>query len=184
MPELIAPLSRAPTDVPELTHVTSIDRLDADLLAALAQDPRTGTTELAERLGVARNTVQARLSRLATSGVLQGFGARLDLASLGLPVVAFLHLQLAQGALQDVVDALAELPFVLEVVATTGSSDLAVRVAAPDHPALQASLQQVLALAGVVRTTTEIALTTPVPYRVGPLLASLTADRGRGRAGG
>jgi DNA-binding Lrp family transcriptional regulator len=164
--------------------VSSIDRLDADLLAALIDDPRTGVTELAERLGVARNTVQARVARLTSSGVLHGFTARLDLDALGLPVVAFLHLELAQGALQDVVDGLAERPFVLEVVATTGRSDLTVRVAAPDHAALQALLQEVLDLPGVVRTTTEIALTTPVAYRVGPLLASLTAQRGRGRAGG
>jgi DNA-binding Lrp family transcriptional regulator len=164
--------------------VTSIDQLDAALLAALTDDPRTGTTELAERLGVARNTVQARLAGLRSGGVLQGFSARLDLGALGLPVIAFLHLELAQGALQDVVDALAERPFVLEVVATTGRSDLSVRVAAPDHAALQALLQEVLDLPGVVRTTTEIALTTPVPYRVGPLLASITAERGRGRAGG
>lgn len=161
----------------------SIDRLDADLLGALADDPREGTSELAVRLGVARNTVQARLARLTSSGVLQGFDPRVDLARLGLSVVAFLHLELAQGTLQDVIDALAEEPHVLEVHATTGRSDLAVRIAARNHAELQAILQQVLALPGVVRTNTEIALTTPVPFRVGPLLAALTEDTGRGRAG-
>jgi DNA-binding Lrp family transcriptional regulator len=163
--------------------VSSIDRLDADLLAALARDPRAGTTELAAALGTTRNTVQARLTRLVDSGVLEGFSARVDLSRLGLGVVAFLHLELAQGALASVVAALRERPHVLEVHATTGRSDLVVRVAARSHPELQAVLQDVLSVPGVVRTVTEIALTTPVPYRVDPLLAALTEDRGRGRAG-
>jgi DNA-binding Lrp family transcriptional regulator len=166
-----------------VSNLTSIDRLDADLLAALTLDPREGTSELAARLGVARNTVQARLARLMGSGVLQGFDPRVDLSLLGLSVVAFLHLELAQGTLQDVIDALAENPHVLEVHATTGHSDLVVRVAARSHPELQAVLQDVLAFPGVVRTNTEIALTTPVPFRVGPLLTALTEQRGRGRAG-
>ncbi|MCW2613698.1 MAG: AsnC family transcriptional regulator [Frankiales bacterium] len=161
--------------------MTSIDRLDAELLSALTDDPREGTRDLALRLGVTRNTVQARLARLSASGVLQGFDPRVDLARLGLTVIAFLHLELAQGALQDVVEALGGLPHVLEVHATTGQSDLAVRVAARSHAELQSVLQEVLALPGVVRTRTEIALTTPVPFRVGPLLAALTQDRGRGR---
>lgn len=162
--------------------MSSIDRLDADLLAALALDPRAGTTELAARLATTRNTVQARLARLAESGVLEGFSARVDLARLGLGVVAFLHLELAQGALSGVVEELRTRPAVLEVHATTGRSDLLVRVAARSHPELQAVLQDVLAVPGVLRTDTEIALTTPVPYRVGPLLEALTAERGRGRA--
>ena len=163
--------------------MTSIDRLDADLLAALTQDPRAGSTELAAALGTTRNTVQARLARLRESGVLEGFGARVDLARLGLVVVAFLHLELAQGTLAAVVEELRGRAHVLEVHATTGRSDLMVRVAARSHPELQALLQDVLAIPGVVRTATEIALTTPVPFRVGPLLEALTEDRGRGRAG-
>ncbi|PPK97725.1 DNA-binding Lrp family transcriptional regulator [Kineococcus xinjiangensis] len=163
--------------------MSSIDRLDADLLAALSEDPRRGISELAALTGVARNTVMARLSRLSETGVLQGYDVRVDLERLGLPVTAFLHLQLAQGGLQEIIDALARFPEVLEICITTGASDLVVRVACPGNAELQAFVQEVLAVPGVVRTTTEIALTTPVPYRVAPLLAALTAGRGRGRAG-
>ncbi|MET8047397.1 MULTISPECIES: Lrp/AsnC family transcriptional regulator [unclassified Streptosporangium] len=163
--------------------MTSIDRLDAELLTALSEDPRAGTSELAARLGVARNTVQARYQRLVESGVLTGFSARVDLERLGLPVTAFLHLQLAQGTLGEVTDTLGRLSQVLEVCITTGTSDLMVRVASRSHAELQSLIQEVLALRGVVRSTTEIALTTPVEYRIGPLLATLTSDRGRGRSG-
>jgi DNA-binding Lrp family transcriptional regulator len=165
-----------------MTEMSRIDRLDAELLAVLDEDPRLPVSELATRLRVARNTVQARLTRLTETGVLEGFGARVDLARLGLAVVAFVHLELAQGALQAVIDELRSRPSVLEVNATTGRSDLVVRIAARSHPELQALLQEVLAVPGVLRTATEIALSTPVPYRVAPLLSALTESSGRGRA--
>jgi DNA-binding Lrp family transcriptional regulator len=165
-----------------VSNIGSIDRLDADLVIALTEDARTSVSELAARLGVARNTIQARLTRLTESGVVQGYEARVDLTRLGLVVVAFIHLQLAQGALQTVVDALALKPHVLEVNATTGRSDLIVRIAARSHGELQSLIQEVLAIPGVLRSSTEIALSTPVAYRVGPLLGALSRDAGRGRA--
>lgn len=164
--------------------MTNIDQLDAALLTALDADPRAGIRELASRLGVARNTVQARLRKAQDCGVLEGFAARINLPAIGLPVHAFVRMELAQGALLSVVEELRSRAAVLEVHATTGRSDLFVRVASPDHPALQELLHELLAIPGVVRTDTEMALTTPVPFRVGPLLRSLTTGAGRGRAGG
>jgi DNA-binding Lrp family transcriptional regulator len=163
--------------------MTSIDALDAELIAALSQDPRIGPTELAQRLQVSRNTVHARLARLTTERVLDGFSARVRLSALGLAVEAFVDVELAQGTLTSVVAALAELQNVLEVNATTGRGDLFVRLAARTHEELQGLLQEILAVDGVTRTTTHIALTTPVPYRVEPLLTRLTGAAGRGRAG-
>ncbi|MFD6103304.1 AsnC family transcriptional regulator, partial [Nocardia salmonicida] len=49
------------------------DALDAALLAELARDPRAPILELAQRLGVARNTVQARMRRLEASGAVRGY---------------------------------------------------------------------------------------------------------------
>jgi DNA-binding Lrp family transcriptional regulator len=42
----------------------AIDATDARLLLALADDPRATVLALAERTGLSRNTVQARLDRL------------------------------------------------------------------------------------------------------------------------
>ncbi|MFD9615357.1 Lrp/AsnC family transcriptional regulator, partial [Streptomyces sp. NPDC059083] len=49
-----------------------IDGLDSALLAELAADPRVPILELAQRLGIARNTVQARMKRLEASGAVRG----------------------------------------------------------------------------------------------------------------
>lgn len=50
----------------------SIDRLDSELLGRLNIDARTTVAELAADLGIARNTVLARLKRLEELGVVKG----------------------------------------------------------------------------------------------------------------
>jgi DNA-binding Lrp family transcriptional regulator len=161
---------------------STLDRLDAQLLALLEDDPRTGVVELAERLGTSRATVQARMTRLRDSGVLRGFRVALDPELLGVPVTALVSIDLSQGSLADALVALTDLPHVLEVLTCTGDADLVVRVAAESNSQLQDLIQEVLLIPGVVRTTTQIVLTTPVPYRVQPLLHHLTRSSGRGRA--
>ena len=52
---------------------SAIDALDARLIRALAEAPRTGVLELARRLRVARGTAQSRLDKLQRRGVVTGF---------------------------------------------------------------------------------------------------------------
>ena len=66
-----------------------------DLFAA---EPRVGVLEASRRLGVARGTVQARLDKLAASGVVTGWGPDLAPEALGYPVTAFLTLEIRQGS--------------------------------------------------------------------------------------
>jgi DNA-binding Lrp family transcriptional regulator len=47
-----------------------LDATDARLLLALSADPRATVLSLAQQLGLARNTVQTRLARLESGGVL------------------------------------------------------------------------------------------------------------------
>src|SRR4051794_22558313 len=53
-----------------LSTVPDVDATDARLLLALGEDPRASVMALSHRLGLARNTVQTRLARLETNGVL------------------------------------------------------------------------------------------------------------------
>ncbi|MBK3577237.1 winged helix-turn-helix transcriptional regulator [Streptomyces sp. MBT65] len=53
---------------------------------------------LAQMLGVARNTVHARLRRMAADGVLKPVSRRVDPATLGYGLVAFMSLAVSQLA--------------------------------------------------------------------------------------
>src|SRR3954454_13072058 len=149
-----------------------LDTLDLALLEALTQHPKAGALELSRRLGVGRGTVQARLQRLEESGVVTGYGPDIDLAAAGFGVQAFVTLEIAQGALEDVTAELAGMPGVLEAHATTGTGDVLCRVAARSHGELQQILLQLGRSATVVRSTSVVALSELVPSRALPLLAA------------
>ena len=158
-----------------------MDELDGRLIELFATEPRVGVLEASRRLGVARGTVQARLDRLAGSGVVTGWGPDLSPAALGYPVTAFLTLEIRQdasgGGGHDAVGAhLAAIPEVLEVHTITGAGDLFVRVVARSNTDLQRVIDQVLQEPAIVRSSTVIALATQVPYRVLPLVRA-TRDR-------
>lgn len=154
----------------------ALDRLDARLIQALAATPRAGIMELARQLGVARGTVQARLDKLQTRGIITGFDPDLDLGALGYEVMAFVTLDITQGRLDDVTAHLSEIPEVIEAHTMTGPGDLHCRVVARSNPHLQEVINRILEVRGIERTATHIALTEQVPFRVLPLVDQLGED--------
>jgi DNA-binding Lrp family transcriptional regulator len=151
-----------------------IDGLDARLIELLAAEPRVGVLEASRRLGVARGTVQARLDRLQARGVVTGYGPDIDPAALDHAVTAFVTLEIRQAGGHDpVADRLAAIPEVLEVHTITGAGDMLCRVVARTNADLQRVIDAIVGAAGVVRASTVIALATPVPYRVLPLVRTV-----------
>ena len=164
-----------------------IDQLDARLIELLAAEPRVGVLEASRRLGVARGTVQARLDRLQARGVVTGYGPDIDPAALDHAVTAFVTLEIRQAGGHDpVAERLAAIPEVLEVHTITGAGDMLCRVVARTNADLQRVIDAIVGAAGVVRASTVIALATPVPYRVLPLVRTVAraqAPHGSGRPG-
>ncbi|HZT64363.1 MAG TPA: Lrp/AsnC family transcriptional regulator [Acidimicrobiales bacterium] len=154
-----------------MANLPTVDDLDARLIEALADSPRAGVLELSRHLRVARGTVQARLDKLVQRGVVTGFGPQVEPAALGYGVLAFTTLEIAQGRLADVVSHLQAIPEVLEAHATSGSGDLHCRVVARTNADLQDVINRMLEVQGIDRTTTVIALSEQIPYRVLPLVA-------------
>jgi DNA-binding Lrp family transcriptional regulator len=151
-----------------------IDRLDARLIALLADVPRIGVLECARRLGVARGTVQARLDKLTSRGVIRGFGPDIAPAALGYAVTAFVTLEIRQSRGHDpVAEHLATIPEVLEVHTITGSGDLLCRIVARSNADLQRVIDQAVGYEAIVRASTIIALAEQIPYRVLPLVRSV-----------
>jgi len=153
-----------------------IDGLDARLIGLLADEPRVGVLEASRRLGVARGTVQARLDRLHSRGVITGYGPDVDPVALGHVVTAFVTLEIRQAGGHDpVASRLAAIAEVLEAHTITGPGDMLCRVVARTNADLQRVIDAIVEVAGVVRTSTVIVLDTPVPYRVLPLVAAAAA---------
>ncbi|MEU3690813.1 Lrp/AsnC family transcriptional regulator [Streptomyces narbonensis] len=151
----------------------AVDALDTRILRLLIEQPRTSVREYARILGVARGTVQARIDRLERDGVITATGPVLSPAALGHPVLAFVHVEVTQGRLDEVGDALAGVPEIVEAFSITGGGDLLTRVVARDAGHLEDVIQRLIRLPGVVRTRTEIALRERVPHRLLPLVEAI-----------
>lgn len=165
-----------------MAEVISIDRLDSEIIARLAGNARAGIAELAGALGVARNTVHSRIRRLEEIGVLTGFRPAIDLEAVGVPVQAFIALELDQRKIETVVEALIDIPHVLEINTQAGREDLLVRVAAPTNGELQEVARQIIEIPGVRHTVTTMIVSTPLSFRTQPLLDRLTRGSGFGRS--
>jgi DNA-binding Lrp family transcriptional regulator len=164
-----------PCDAVSMSSTEELDGLDARLLTAFLAAPRVGVLELSRRLGVARATVAARLDRLVSRGVIADFGPRLDPAAMGYQVTAFATLEIRQGRGVQVLEHLQAIAEVLEVHTITGQGDMLCRLVARSNADLQRVLDRVTEYPEIVRTSTVIALSSPVPHRVLPLVERLAS---------
>jgi DNA-binding Lrp family transcriptional regulator len=155
-----------------------LDRLDIALLTALAEHPKAGPLELSRLTKVARATVQARIQRLEVAGVITGYGPDIDLEAAGQQLSAFVTLEIAQGALDEVAAELEAIPNIIEAYMTTGAADVVCKVAAASHADLQETLLELNRSSSIVRSTSVVVLGVVVPPRVLPLLQRSAEERG------
>ncbi|MEP7762353.1 Lrp/AsnC family transcriptional regulator [Sanguibacter sp. 25GB23B1] len=153
--------------------MTPLDALDARILLALDEDPDATTLGLARDLGVARNTVHARLRRLEESGALRAPSRRLDPRALGYELLAFVTLSISQASREEAVEGLSRIPEIVEMHAISGEGDLIARVVARDTHHLYEVTSAMLTIDGIARSSTTIVLAEELPSRMGPLLRSL-----------
>ncbi|GAB3620238.1 Lrp/AsnC family transcriptional regulator [Glutamicibacter endophyticus] len=160
-----------------LLHMHTLDPIDAQILLARDDDQEASLIEIANRLGLSRNTIHARLKRLRDSAALGPSSAALDPASLGKPLLAFVELSVAQQSISAVYEKMLAIPEVIEAHTTTGESDLLVRVVAQDTIDLHRITQQLQLSPGVQRSSTSIATTEVIPRRMSALLGELATTR-------
>ncbi|WP_063130981.1 Lrp/AsnC family transcriptional regulator [Nocardia fusca] len=160
-----------------MAHQFRADRIDARIISALVDDPRASAMAIAQRTGLSRNTVQARLAKLEGADALESFQRRVDPATLGYPLRAFLFANVTQRKLATIAEELDAIPETLEVQGLSGTVDLLIQVVARDADDLYRIAGQILEIDGIERTTTSLVMRDLVTYRVTSLLNEL-AHRG------
>ncbi|WP_040161983.1 Lrp/AsnC family transcriptional regulator [Nigerium massiliense] len=154
-----------------------LDDTDRRILTELDNDPRATIMGLAQRCGLARGTVQARLERLERDGALRAHSVRVDPAALGRELSGMVAAELDQHQYEKAVEALRRIPEVLECFAPAGETDLLCRVVARDPDDLYRVCEEIRLCPGIVRTRTSVYLRRLIPYRTAPLLAADDAGR-------
>ncbi len=135
-----------------------LDELDRALIAQLQANARLPTADLARRLGVARTTVVARLQRLERGGVITGYTVRLEATEGEQGVQAFVNLAVSPKAAKAVIERLSLLPELRQLAAVSGEFDYLAVLRAPSTQRLDALLDEIGEIDGVLRTTTSVLL--------------------------
>lgn len=143
-----------------------MDDMDRTILGLLSADARMSVATLARKLKVARSTVQARLERLESTGIIAGYTLKLGEAARAARIRATILLTIeprSQAAILTRLKTVAE----VEVAHTTsGRFDLLLQVAAPSTTALDDVLDRIGAMTGVKSSESLIHLSTKVDRAV------------------
>lgn len=151
--------------------VSKLDRVDIALLRALTGDPRATVVALAERLGLSRNTVQARMIKLEREGTFLSFERTVSPATLGFALQAAITVQVQQTELPRIIQELATIPEIVQGFGLSGTIDVQVFVACRDAKHLFDVDARIIAIPGVERTETHLVMGEVIPYRITPLMA-------------
>ena len=143
-----------------------MDDLDRNILGLLGADARTSVATLARRLKVARSTIQARLERLETSGVIAGYTLKLGEEARQGRLRASVLLTIEPRAQAAILSRLKSIPEVERVFTTSGRFDLLMQIAAPNTQVLDGVLDQIGALTGVKSSESLIHLSTRIDRAV------------------
>jgi DNA-binding Lrp family transcriptional regulator len=136
----------------------ALDDVDRRLITLLQANARASTAELARQLGVARTTVVARLARLEGSGAIVGYTARLGVDATGPVVQAWVGITVSPKAGREVVRRLADWPEVRQLASVSGEFDYLALLQAGTTGRLDALLDQLGDIDGVIKTTSSVVL--------------------------
>jgi DNA-binding Lrp family transcriptional regulator len=143
-----------------------MDELDRNILGLLGADARMSVATLSRRLKVARSTIQARLERLETSGIIAGYTLKLGEAAREGRLRASVLLTIEPRAQAAVLTRLKTISEVERVFTTSGRFDFLVQVACPNTQVLDQVLDQMGAMTGVRASESLIHLSTKIDRAV------------------
>ena len=138
--------------------VDSKDQTDRQLIALLQANARESTANLARKLGIARTTVVARLARLEAAGVIVGYTARLGSDAADRGVQAFVGITVQPRAGREVIRKLSGFPELRQLASVSGEFDYMAVLKSESTMRLDALLDEIGDIEGVIKTTSSVVL--------------------------
>ena len=118
-----------------------LDRFDREILQVLQHEGRISNQELADRIGLSPSPCLRRVRVFEETGCITGYHARLDAKSLGLSLMALIHISMDQHTperFSHFEDAVNALPEVMECLLITGqAADYQLKAVVKDMDAYQ-----------------------------------------------
>jgi Lrp/AsnC family leucine-responsive transcriptional regulator len=148
-----------------------LDAIDRKILESLQASGRMSNVELAAAIHLSAPQCFRRVRSLEERGVIRGYHASVDAASLGLDVIAYVSLNIvgnAFGQVREIEAQLRDFPQVLECHIVSGDCDYLLKVVARDLKTLSHFLtDRLMQVPGVANVRSMICLEEIKP--AGPL---------------
>lgn len=143
-----------------------MDDLDRNIIGLLGADARMSVATLARRLKVARSTIQARLERLETTGIIAGYTLKLGEGARQGRLRASVLLTIEPRGQAGILQRLKAIAEVERVFTTSGRFDLLLQIACPSTQVLDQVLDQIGTITGVKSSESLIHLSTRIDRAV------------------
>jgi DNA-binding Lrp family transcriptional regulator len=138
-----------------------MDAIDTQIVALMRENSRRSFQDIGQRVALSAPAVKRRVDRLEDMGVLKGYTAVVDPAAMGWSTHAFVALycegRMSAGEVRAAVDTHPE---VVAAYTVAGEASAVLHVRAEDTAHLEAALERIRDADGVVRTQTQVVLST------------------------
>ena len=105
-------------------YLSSLDRIDNEILNLLLADARMSYSEIGERVGLSRVAVRNRVATMERSGIIKGYKAIIDPQSAPETMTFVLNIETKPELFEECKQAFVNAPETITVVQTTGSCHL------------------------------------------------------------
>jgi Lrp/AsnC family leucine-responsive transcriptional regulator len=141
-----------------------LDPTDISMIETLQDDGRISVSELGRRVGLSQPATSERLKRLEERGIINGYRAVIDPASIGLGMMAIIRLRTTHEYIKTCLRHFSEMPQVIEVLRLTGEDCFHLKVIVPSPGDLESIVDAVARYGSV---TTAIVLRSEPAKRIG-----------------
>jgi Lrp/AsnC family leucine-responsive transcriptional regulator len=136
-----------------------LDEIDRRIIGVLTLKGRLSFRDLGVQVHLSANATAARVRRLQSAKIIQGFHAQIDPTRLGLTLQAYIDVRLRPGTSAQNFEAVAmKLPGVISAAILTGALDFRLRVACRGQSELVQLIETLRSRAGVQETNSTVIL--------------------------
>ncbi len=151
-----------------------LDPTDISIVEIMQADGRISVSELGRKVGLSQPAASERLKRLEERGIIEGYGARINAAVLGLGMMASIRLRTTHEHIRACLKQFADMPQIIEVLRLTGEDCFVLKVLVPSPSELEVIVDSIARYGSV---TTSLVLRAEPMKPLGRDLMKLVRNR-------
>lgn len=131
--------------------VKVLDERDRKILEMISRDGRVSFRRIADELKISDVAVRKRIRRLERMGIIEGFTARINPASLGYSIISLTGIDVAPGDIVRVAKEIAEKEYARSVYITAGDHSIMAEIWARDEEEFGRILKEIEEMGGITK---------------------------------